>query len=276
MDILTNPLRQLLKGDRVPFGTWVMSGATSTAEALGSLGFDWILVDMEHTPIDVRDAYHILQALAGTPAAPIVRIPWNDQVLVKRLMDAGAQSLMFPFVQSVEEARAAVSFTRYPLPGDPHAGRRGFAGFHRGNRYGTVPDYARRANEAAFVIVQIETPEAASKLEAIASVDGVDAIFLGPADLAANMGHVGNMEEKSVQAKVAEVAKRCRAIGKPCGIVGPTPEIVERYIGYGYDYVAIASDMGMMMAQARAFMAAVKPSLAKSSSAKSSPGKKTA
>ena len=119
-------------------------------------------------------------------------------------------------------------------------------------------------------LVQIETPEAASKLEAIASVEGVDAVFLGPADLAANMGHVGNMEEKSVQAKVADVAKRCRALGKPCGIVGPTPEIVERYIGYGYDYVAIASDMGMMMAQARAFMAAVKPSLAKSSSAKKS------
>jgi 2-keto-3-deoxy-L-rhamnonate aldolase RhmA len=263
MDILTNPFRELLEGDHVPLGTWVMSGATSTAEALGSLGFDWILVDMEHTPIDVRDAYHILQALGGTKAAPVVRIAWNDLILVKRLMDAGAQSLMFPFVQSAEEARAAVSFTRYPVTGDPQAGRRGFAGFHRGNRYGTVPDYARRANEAAFVIVQIETPEAASKLEAIASVEGVDAIFLGPADLAANMGHVGNMEEQSVQAKVAEVARRCRAIGKPCGIVGPTPEIVERYIGYGYDYVAIASDMGMMMTQARAFMTAVRPALAR-------------
>ena len=263
MDILDNPFRRLLEGDHVPFGTWVMSGATSTAEALGSLDFDWILVDMEHTPIEVRDAYHILQALGGTKAAPIVRIAWNDQILVKRLMDAGAQTLMFPFVQTPEEAHAAVSFTRYPVPGNGKAGRRGFAGFHRGNRYGTVPDYARRANEAAFVIVQIETPEAAERLEEIAAVQGVDAIFLGPADLAANMGHVGDMEAKTVQAKIADVAKRCRAIGKPCGIVGPTPEVVQRYIGYGYDYVAIASDLGMMMAQARAFMAAVKPALAK-------------
>jgi 2-keto-3-deoxy-L-rhamnonate aldolase RhmA len=262
MNVLDNPFRQLLEGERVPLGTWVMSGATSTAEALGSLGFDWILVDMEHTPIDVRDAYHLLQALAGTKAAPIVRLAWNDQILVKRLMDAGAQTLMFPFVQSAEEAKAAVSFTRYPLPGVPSAGRRGFAGFHRGNRYGTVTDYAKRANEAAFIIVQIETPAAAARLEDIASVEGVDAVFLGPADLAANMGFVGNMEDKAVQAKVANVAKRCRALGKPCGIVGPTPEIVQRYIGYGYDYVAIASDMGMMMAQARAYMGALKPALA--------------
>ena len=170
MGILTNPFRKLLEGDHVPFGTWV-SGATSIAEALGSLGFDSILVDMEHTPIDVP-RLSILQALGGTKAAPIVRIAWNDRILVKRLMDAGAESLMFPFVQSVEEARAAVSFTviRSPVI---RKRRRGFPASTR-QSYGTVPDYARRANEAAFVIVQIETPEAASKLEAIASVEGVD------------------------------------------------------------------------------------------------------
>src|SRR5437870_312796 len=129
---------------------------------------------MDHTPIDTPQMIGILQAIAGTPAQAIVRPPWNDMVMVKRAMDAGAQSLLFPFVQSAEEARRAVASTRYPPEGV-----RGVAGTHRGSRYGTIPNYLQRANEEVCVIVQVETPSACDSLEPIASAPGVDSVGLG-------------------------------------------------------------------------------------------------
>lgn len=263
MDILNNPFRALLADNAVPLGSWLMAGTPVTAEAMGCAGFDWLVLDMEHVPIDYQDAYQILQAVGGTPACPIVRLAWNDMVQIKRALDIGAQTLMFPFVENVDEARSAVAATRYPQPGQAIAGTRGFAAMHRASRYGTVPDYATRANGAVFSIIQLETPAALAQLEEIATVDGVDALFVGPGDLSAAMGHIGNIGHPEVQAAIADAARRARAIGKPIGIVGPSPEMVHTFISYGYDYVAIASDMGMMMRQATAYIAALKPSLAK-------------
>jgi 2-keto-3-deoxy-L-rhamnonate aldolase RhmA len=170
-------------------------------------------------------------------------------VLVKRAMDIGAQTLMFPFVQNVDEARRAVAATRYPP-----AGTRGFAAVHRASRYGTVPDFAQRANDEACVIVQLETREAIGQLEAIAAVPGVDAIFLGPGDLAATSGHIGQIGHAEVQAQLRSCAQACRRLGKPIGTVGPTPEMVQQFIEYGYTFVAVASDMGMMIRQANDFL----------------------
>ena len=133
-------------------------GAPSTAEAMGFCGFDFLVLDMEHVPIEVAEAISLLRAIAGTPAEAVVRLSWNDQVLVKRMLDAGARSLMFPFIQTVEEARAAVSYTQYP----PH-GIRGMAGIHRGSRYGRTPDYFKTAGEQIAVILQLETPEAVER-----------------------------------------------------------------------------------------------------------------
>jgi 2-keto-3-deoxy-L-rhamnonate aldolase RhmA len=240
-----------------------MSGAASTAEAMGCIGFEWLVVDMEHVPIDYRDAYNILQAIAGTPAVPVVRLAWNDQVLVKRALDIGAQTLMFPFVQNADEARRAVASTRYPQPGETVPGLRGYAAMHRASRYGTVPDYGARANAAIVRLIQLETPAAIEQLEAIAEVDGVDALFIGPGDLSAAMGLIGNMAHPELQAALKSCAERARAVGKPIGIVGPTPEMVQRFIDYGYDYVAVASDMGMMMRQAQTFLTAMKSALTK-------------
>jgi 2-dehydro-3-deoxyglucarate aldolase len=256
MHTLNNPFRRLLDGPNAPLGTWLMSGGAASAEAMGCAGFDWLVLDMEHVPIDFKDAYQILQAIGGTPACPVLRLAWNDPVLVKRALDIGAQTLMFPFIESVDEAQRAVASTRYPLPGK--AGSRGYAAMHRASRYGTLPDYNALANDSVLRIIQLETPAALAQLEQIAAVDGVDALFVGPGDLAASMGHLGQIGHPEVQAAISDAAKRARAIGKPIGIVGPTPEMVRQFLAYGYHYVAVASDMGMMMRQANAFLAALK------------------
>jgi len=264
MDPFNNPFRALLAEPTIPLGTWLMSGSPATAEAMGCIGFDWLVVDMEHVPIDYKDAYQILQAIAGTPATPVVRLAWNDLVLIKRALDIGAQTLMFPFVQNAAEARRAVGATRYPQAGESEPGTRGFAAMHRASRYATAGDYGKRANAGIFRMIQLETPAAIELLEEIAAVDGVDALFMGPGDLSAAMGQIGNVAHPEVQAALKDAAARARKMGKPIGIVGPTPEMVQQFIEYGYNYVAVASDMGMMMRQANAFLAALKPALAKS------------
>jgi 2-keto-3-deoxy-L-rhamnonate aldolase RhmA len=236
-----------------PLGTWVMSASPIVAEAIGCAGFDWAVVDMEHTPIDLMDAVHLLQATAGTPMLPVLRVPWNDTVTVKRVLDAGAKTVLFPFVQNADEARRAVAATRYPPEGV-----RGMAGMSRGSRFGTIPNFFNVANQQISVIVQLETPSAMDQLEAIAAVEGVDAIFLGPADLSGAMGHVGDLTHPEVMDVMVKGVQRCHAVGKPVGTVGGTVEVVRQYRAAGFDYVAIASDLGLMMRAAQDAVTALK------------------
>jgi 2-dehydro-3-deoxyglucarate aldolase/4-hydroxy-2-oxoheptanedioate aldolase len=249
VDLPINQFKRAIASGRTPLGAWLGSGAASTAEALGCVGFDFLVVDMEHTPIDTPQMIDILRAIAGTPAQAIVRPPWNDMVMIKRALDAGAQSLLLPFVQNADEARHAVAYTRYPPEGV-----RGVAGTHRGSRYGTVPNYLKRASEEICVIVQIETLPALGKLDEIAAVPGIDSIFIGPSDLSASMGHLGDITNSAVQEHLAAAAKACRRAGKPSGIIGPTPEMVARFIDYGYSWVAIGSDMGFMVGRAQEYL----------------------
>jgi len=250
-----NPFKQLLQHRRArpPVGTWIMSASPLVAEAVGCAGFDWGVVDMEHTPLDLMNVVHLLQALAGTPMVPVLRVPWNDSVIVKRVLDAGAQTVMFPFIQSADEARAAVSATRYPPTGD-----RGMAGMSRGSRFGTALDYLRTANDRMAVVVQLETPQAVGRLEEIAAVDGVDAVFLGPADLSAAMGHVGQLAHPAVMALMADAARRCNAIGMPVGTLGGSAEQAVYYRSVGFDYLAVSSDLGLLMGAAQAALGAVR------------------
>ena len=175
-----NPFKHLLKrsGSQPPIGTWLMSASPLLAEAAGHVGFDWGVIDMEHAPLDLGDVVHLLQAVAGTRMVPVLRVPWNDTVTIKRVLDAGATTLLVPFVQNAAEAAQAVAATRYPPQGV-----RGMAGMSRAARFGLQTDYLTTANRHISVIVQIETETALAELEAIAGVDGVDAIFIGPADL---------------------------------------------------------------------------------------------
>ena len=249
-----NPLRQLLlsAGAHAPLGTWVMSASPIVVEAVGHAGFDWGVLDMEHTPLDLMGLVHMLQAVGNTRMVPVVRVPWNDVVTVKRVLDAGAHTLLFPFVQNADEARRAVAATRYPPDGV-----RGMAGMSRASKFGTVPDYFNVANRNMGVIVQLESPEAVANLESIAAVPGVDALFVGPADLSGSMGHVGQPTHPAVMALMADAARRCKAVGMPVGTVGGTPEVVVQYRAAGYTFVAIASDLGLMMRGAQAAVKAL-------------------
>ena len=244
-----NRFQELLvaRQTRVPIGTWVMSASPLVAEAIGHAGFDWAVLDMEHTPLDLMELVHLLQALGNTPTAPLVRVPWNDTVMVKRVLDAGAPSLLFPFIQNAAEAQRAVAATRYPPEGV-----RGMAGMSRASRFGTVPNFFKQANANVCAVLQLETPEAIQQLEAIAAVPGVGGLFVGPGDLSGAMGHVGNLTHPEVMAVMADAARRARALGLPIGTVGGTPEVVARYREIGYDFVAVASDLGLLMRAAQA------------------------
>jgi 2-keto-3-deoxy-L-rhamnonate aldolase RhmA len=259
-----NPFRTLLmqRAARTPVGTWIMSASPLVAEAMGHAGFDWAVIDMEHAPLDLMAVVHQLQAVAASKMAPVVRVPWNDTVMVKRVLDAGAASVLFPFVQNAAEARAAVAATRYPPEGV-----RGMAGMSRASRYGTVPDFYAAANKTVTVVVQLETAQAVAALEQIAAVPGVDALFVGPADLSGSLGLPGQMAHPQVLALMADAARRARTVGKPIGSVGGTPEVARQYLAMGYDYVAVASDMGLLMRGAQAVVQAMRPADAPASAA---------
>lgn len=258
---ITNHFKRSLGGKRAkpPFGSMLMMAAPTAAEAMGHVGFDFLVVDMEHVPIDLADLAHILRALATTPAQPVVRIAWNDQVLIKRVLDAGANTIMVPFVETAEEARRAVSFAKYPP-----TGVRGVAAVHRASRFGAAGDYLIRADDETCIILQLETPQSIERLAEIAAVPGVDALFIGPNDLAASMGHIGNIAHEEVQALIAKAAKDAHAAGKPIGILGATPEMVEHFLADGYDFAAITSDVGMMTGRAREWLTTLRGGAAKS------------
>jgi 4-hydroxy-2-oxoheptanedioate aldolase len=246
MDMPVNKFKRAINEGRMQLGAWLVSGAPSTAEALGCAGFDFLVVDMEHTPVDTPEMIEILRTIAGTPAQAMVRLVWNDPVWLKRVLDGGAQTVLLPFVQTAEEAQRAVAATRYPPDGI-----RGVAGNHRGSRFGTVPDYLKNAASELCVMVQIETVKGFDNLAAIAAVPGVDSIFIGPSDLAASMGLLGDVGNAAVQEKLKAAAKQLRQLRKPCGILGMNPEMTAQFIGYGYDWVAIGSDMAFMVGRAQ-------------------------
>jgi 2-keto-3-deoxy-L-rhamnonate aldolase RhmA len=250
-----NPFRQLLmaSGNQPPIGTWISSASPIIAEAIGYAGFDWGVIDMEHAPLDVMDLVHMLQALGATKMVPVVRVPWNDAVTVKRVLDAGATTVLFPFVENAEEARRAVAATRYPPEGV-----RGMAALSRASKFGTQANYFKTANQTIGVIVQLETLGAIARLEEIAAVEGVDALFIGPADLSASMGHVGQPTHPAVLDLMAKAARRARACDKPIGSLGATPDIVVQYRAAGFDYVALGSDIGHLMRGAQASMQALR------------------
>lgn len=238
-----NRFRQMLHdAPSAPLGTWVMSASPLLTEAAGHAGFDWAVLDMEHTPIDLATLVHLLQANLGSPMLPIVRVPWNDSVMVKRVLDAGANTLMVPFVQNADEAAHAVASTRYPPEG-----HRGLAGMSRASKFGTTPNYATSANASQSVIVQLETPQAMAQLEAIAAVPGVDALFIGPGDLSATMGLTGQLQHPDVVALMTEAAQRAHRAGCAIGTVMGTVEGVAQYRAAGYDFVGLASDLGLYM-----------------------------
>ncbi|KUL92749.1 4-hydroxy-2-oxo-heptane-1,7-dioate aldolase [Bosea sp. WAO] len=247
MDLPRNAFKAALARGELQIGLWSSLCSPIVAEIIGYSGFDWILVDTEHSPNEPPAVLAQLQALQAGTATPIVRPAWNDPVLLKRLLDIGAQAVLVPFVQNAEEAAKAVAACRYPP-----AGIRGITVSGRGSRYGRVPDYLKRADAEICVLVQVETGEALAQLEAIASVDGVDGVFIGPADLSASLGHIGNPGHPEVQEAIKGAAARLTAIGKPAGILTASEADARRYIEWGYRFVAVGSDLGLLTKHADA------------------------
>jgi 2-dehydro-3-deoxyglucarate aldolase len=237
---IPNHFRQDLLARRRLIGCWCSLANPITNEVLGLAGFDWLLLDGEHAPNDVSTLIPQLMALKDSRSAPVVRPPWNDAVVVKRLLDAGFYNFLIPFVESGDEARRAVAATRYPP-----AGIRGVSISQRQNRYGTQPDYLARINDNIAVMVQIEGQAGLEAVDAIASVDGVDGIFVGPSDLAAALGHLGNALHPQVQEAIRHLFDRAQAHGKASGILAPVDADARRYIEWGATFVAVGSDLGL-------------------------------
>lgn len=230
--------RDLLAGKKL-IGCWSSLSNAITTEALGVAGFDWILLDGEHSPNDVSTFIPQLMALKDSVSAPVVRPTCNDAVEIKRLLDAGFYNFLIPFVENADEARRAVAATRYPPQGI-----RGVSVSQRSNRYGTIPDYFTTVNAHMCVMVQIESVAAAAAAKEIAALDGVDCLFVGPSDLAAGMGHIGNAGHPDVQAVIAAVFADAKACGKPSGILAPVEADARRYLAMGATFVGVGSDLG--------------------------------
>src|ERR671919_1302567 len=194
MNLPQNAFKRALRAGQAQIGLWSSLSSNYTVEVIAGAGFDWILLDTEHSPSDLENVLGQLQAAAPYPSHPVVRVPWNDMVTMKRVLDIGAQSLLIPYVQDAQEARSAVAHTRYPP-----AGVRGVAGTTRATRFGRVKDYAKRAHEEICVLVQVETQAALDNIEAICAVDGVDGVFIGPADLHASLGYTGEIANATVK-----------------------------------------------------------------------------
>jgi len=242
-----NAFKHGLAAGKLQIGLWSSLCCNIAAEIISDSGFDWILLDTEHSPNEVPNLLQQLQAVQRGTATPIVRPAWNDAVLAKRCLDIGAQTLLFPYVQNAEEARRAVASTRYPPQGI-----RGVAAAARASRYGRVPGYLGKANTEICVLVQVETREALNELEKIAKVEGVDGVFIGPSDLAASLGHIGNPAHPEVQAAIQDAVTRLKAVGKPAGILTGNEDEARRYIEWGYLFVAVGADIGLLAKNADA------------------------
>lgn len=249
MTLPINHFKHAIQSGHRQIGLWSHLCSNISTEILAGCGYDWLLLDMEHSPNELPAILGQLQAMSGGSATPIVRPPWNDMVTLKRLLDIGVQTVLIPYVQSEQEARDAVAFTRYP----PH-GVRGFAGAPRASGYGRVKDYAHRCNDELCVLVQVETVQGLQNLEAIARVDGIDGVFVGPGDLAAALGHLANPKHPDVLAAVEDAIARIRACGKPAGILTGDEELARRYVELGCLFVAVGADQNVLRNGAEALL----------------------
>ncbi|MDP5226436.1 MULTISPECIES: HpcH/HpaI aldolase/citrate lyase family protein [Arthrobacter] len=223
-------------------GLWVCSGSALVAEIMAGSGTDWLLIDVEHSPNSLESVLAQLQAVHGYPVTPMVRLPWNDTVLIKQYLDLGAQNLLIPMVNDADQARAAVAAVRYP----PHGVRGVGAALARGARWNRIPDYLARADETVSLTVQIETADAVANVGEILAVDGVDAIFIGPSDLAASLGHLGEQDHPEVVAAVEHCLEAARDAGKPAGVNAFAEAMARRYIAAGARFLLVGADVALL------------------------------
>ncbi|MDR0808161.1 MAG: 2-dehydro-3-deoxyglucarate aldolase [Gemmobacter sp.] len=237
----TNILKRALDEGRAAIGLWCSLASALTTEVVAGAGADWLLIDGEHSPNDLRSIMAQLQVAAAFPCEAVVRVPSDDPNLIKQVMDVGGRSLMVPNIRSADQARAVVAAMTY-APG----GMRGFSVGHRANAFGRIKEYHANARAGQLLAVQIECEMGVANAAAIAAVPGVDVLFVGPGDLSTNMGAMGNPSAPHVQAAIAGVLHAARAAGKAAGILAPQQVDAERYLAVGFAMVAVGSDLGLL------------------------------
>lgn len=233
----------LAAANRPQVGMWVCSGSPLIAEICAGSGLDWLLIDAEHSPNGLESILAQLQAVHGYPVTPLVRAPFGETVIVKQLLDLGAQNLLIPMVNTVEHAAEMVAAVRFPPAGVRGVG----SALARASRWSRVEDYLARADETISLFVQIETTDALANVAEIAAVDGIDGLFIGPSDLAASMGLLGRQDHPDVIAAVLEgIRVVTAATGKPVGVNAFAPPTAERYLAAGAAFVLVGADVATL------------------------------
>jgi 4-hydroxy-2-oxoheptanedioate aldolase len=238
-----NIFKAALKEGRTQIGLWVALTSAYTAEICGGAGYDWLLIDAEHAPNDIQTLVAQLQALARYPVHAIVRPPIGEAWMIKQILDIGAQTILVPMVETREQAEALVRAVRYP----PHGIRGVGASLARASGFNRIPDYLQTANDQVCLLLQIESRAGLANLDAIASTEGVDGVFVGPADLAADMGFLGKPGAPEVQAAVEGALRRVQDHGKAAGILTADQTLARRYLELGASFVGIGSDVGLLV-----------------------------
>jgi 4-hydroxy-2-oxoheptanedioate aldolase len=246
-----NTFKRWLADRQARIGLWLGLADPYAAELCATAGFDWLLIDGEHGPNDLRSMLSILQAVAPYPAQPVVRIPHGDTALIKQVLEIGTTTLLVPMVESAEQARALVSATRYPPQGVRGVG----SGLARSSRWNGYPNYLHEANAQVCLLVQVETAAGLQRVDEIAAVEGVDGVFIGPSDLSASMGHLGQPGHPDVRAAVEAAFQRILAAGKAPGVLAVDETIARRYIECGARFVAVGVEATMLAQATRALAA---------------------
>ena len=241
-----NRLKGMLRDGKVPIGIFITLDSSSVAEAMAYAGFDFVILDMEHSPTNIETIHHMVQATRGTNTAPLVRVPWNEDWLIKRALDAGAYGVVVPQVSTKEEALKAVHASKY-FPD----GHRGFGPFGAALRWGmSLPEYGDAANSEVAVLTIIENPNGVQNIDEIASVPGIDIVIQGPADLAAAMGGLKLLDTPQHTAALQRIYEACKRTGVPVAAYVATHEAMRQAIAGGCDAIILGTDVGLLLGAA--------------------------
>jgi len=248
-----NRVKQLLHSGKLTLGSWIQIGHPDIAEIMANMGFDWLVLDNEHGPYSTETSQLLIQAMSSTETVPIVRVPWNDMVEIKRALDIGAYGVVIPWVNSKDEALYAVRACRYPP-----AGVRG-VGPRRASRYGLdMREYLERANEEILIVAQIETQQAVDRIEEILSVEGIDAFFIGPLDLSTSLGYRGQIDHPKVRETLDKLLDAAKGAGVASGIYAYNLELARSYVEKGFQFVSLADDTTLLIRGCQEFLDGIK------------------
>jgi len=251
MPVPPNPFKQALAEGRTVFGCWLGLADAFSAELMGQAGFDWLVIDGEHGPNDLRSILAQLQVLAASESHPVVRVPVGETHLIKQVLDLGAQTVLVPMVEDAAQARQLVRDVTYPPKGDRGVGY----ALTRAARFSAIADYGTTADDQICLLVQVENRRGIANLDEILAIEGIDGVFIGPADLAADMGHMGDSLHPEVQETIMEALGRIRAAGKAPGILSTHDPMTEAAIAAGAQFVAVGADVLLLAQGARALAA---------------------